>query len=173
MTPPPVDPGDPPADGSEPPPSDGGFEDGAGMDEGSSAAADLLWNEGLVFAPRAAADLEAGIVDTRLVALLAWIGQRHTIQVSYLKTGHAKYVAGTRKISNHWYGRAASIVAVDGVAVRPGRAAAKALWQEIARAPAALRPHELGAPWVAKLRGTRTFVEPGEIHLGFDGPTRL
>ena len=38
---------------------------------------------------------------------------------------------GTHKVSNHWYGRAATISEVDGQAVAPGSAAAAALWDQL------------------------------------------
>jgi hypothetical protein len=89
-----------------------------------------------------------------------------------IKTGHARHVAGTQRISNHWYGRAATIVEVDGHAVRPGSASAKALWREIQKAPRAFRPDEIGAPW-ANPANPRSFTGPDELktlHVGFDGP---
>ena len=91
----------------------------------------LLADDSLAFAPAAADDIAHHVADTRLVALLAWIAQRHGIVVTVIKTGHARYVAGTHKESNHWYGRAATISEVDGRPVSPGSQAAAALWNEL------------------------------------------
>jgi hypothetical protein len=102
--------------------------------------------------------------------LLSWIAQRHQIVVAVIKTGHPRYVTGTHKVSNHWYGRAASITEVDGQAVGPRSNAAAALWDQLQTAPKALRPNEVGAPWSIPNR-PRWFSGPGEqteIHVGFD-----
>jgi hypothetical protein len=130
----------------------------------------LLGNNSLAFAPAAADDIAHHVADKRLVALLAWIAQRYGVVVTVVKTGHARYVAGTHKESNHWYGRAATISEVDGQPVSPGSQAAAALWKELLTAPKALRPDEIGAPWSSPAN-PRWFTGPGErttLHLGFD-----
>jgi hypothetical protein len=135
-----------------------------------TTARGLLGDDAVAFAPAAADDLANGVADRRLVALLGWVAARHRIVVSVIKTGHARYVSGTHKVSNHWYGRAASISEVDGQAVGPGSHAAHVLWQELKAAPEALRPDEIGAPW-ADPSNPRWFGGPGEraeIHVGFD-----
>jgi hypothetical protein len=130
----------------------------------------LLANDALSFAPAAADDIAHGVADRRLVALLGWIALRHHIVVSVIRTGHSRYVAGTHKVSNHWYGRAATISEVDGEPVAPGSRAAAALWDELQLAPKALRPDEIGAPW-SDPANPRWFTGPdeqAEIHVGFD-----
>ena len=131
---------------------------------------DLLANDSLAFAPAAADDIAHHVADKRLVALLAWIAQRHGIVVTIIRTGHARYVAGTHKESNHWFGRAATISEVDGAPVSPGSHAAAALWDELQTAPRALRPDEIGAPW-SNPANPRWFTGPDEkatLHVGFD-----
>ncbi len=131
---------------------------------------DLLANDSLAFAPAAADDIAHHVADKRLVALLAWIAQRHGIVVTIIRTGHARYVAGTHKESNHWFGRAATISEVDGEPVSPGSHAAAALWDELQTAPRALRPDEIGAPW-SNPANPRWFTGPDEkatLHVGFD-----
>jgi hypothetical protein len=138
----------------------------------AATPASLLANDSLAFSPGAADDVSHGVADRRLVALLAWIAQRHGIVVTLIRTGHPKFVAGTHKISNHWYGRAATIVQVDGQPVNAGSSAARALWLELQRAPKALRPAEIGAPW-ASPANPRWFTGPDEastLHVGFDAP---
>jgi hypothetical protein len=130
----------------------------------------LLGNDAIAFAPAAADDIAHGIADRRLVSLLAWIAERHRIVVSVIKTGHPRFVTGTRKVSNHWYGRAATISEVDGRPVASGSAAAASLWDQLQTAPRAFRPDEIGAPWSAPGH-PRWFSGPGEqaeIHVGFD-----
>ncbi|MDX6597232.1 MAG: hypothetical protein QOE87_1119 [Gaiellales bacterium] len=130
----------------------------------------LLSDNSLAFAPPAADDIAHHVADTRLVALLAWMAQRHGVVVTVIRTGHARYVAGTHKVSNHWYGRAATISEVDGRPVSAGSEAAAALWNELLTAPKALRPDEIGAPWSSPAN-PRWFTGPGEkstLHVGFD-----
>lgn len=130
----------------------------------------LLSNDALAFAPAAADDIAHGVADRRLVGLLAWIAQHHRIVVTVIRTGHPRYVTGTHKVSNHWYGRAATISEVDGEPVAPGSRAAAALWDQLLRAPKSLRPTEIGSPW-ADPANPRWFTGPdeqAEIHVGFD-----
>jgi len=130
----------------------------------------LLGNDAIAFAPAAADDIAHGIADRRLVSLLAWIAERHRIVVSVIKTGHPRFVTGTRKVSNHWYGRAATISEVDGRPVSAHSDAAAALWKELLTAPRAIRPDEIGAPWSSPAN-PRWFTGPGEqatLHVGFD-----
>jgi hypothetical protein len=130
----------------------------------------LLSDDSLAFAPAAADDIAHHVADRRLVALLAWMAQRHGIVVTVIRTGHARYVAGTHKVSNHWYGRAATISEVDGRPVSASSDAAAALWKELQAAPEALRPDEIGAPWSSPAN-PRWFTGPGEgatLHVGFD-----
>ena len=140
---------------------------------GSALAAtpgSLLADNAIAFSPQAADDVAHGVADRRLVKLLAWIAERHQIVVRVIKTGHPRFVTGTHKVSNHWYGRAASISEVDGQAVAPGSASAAALWDQLQTAPKALRPDEIGAPWSVP-DNPRWFSGPGEqaeIHVAFD-----
>ncbi len=136
----------------------------------AATPASLLANDAIAFSPAAADDIAHHVADQRLISLLAWIAQRHHIVVTIIKTGHAKHVAGTHKISNHWYGRAATISEVDGEPVGPGSHAAATLWDELQTAPAPLRPTEIGAPW-SNPDNPRWFTGPGEkatLHVGFD-----
>ncbi|HEY1478737.1 MAG TPA: hypothetical protein VGF46_01835 [Gaiellales bacterium] len=140
----------------------------------SASAAGLLASSSIELTGAAAGDLRRGIVDSRLISLLGWISQTHSVAISEFKTGHGKYVAGTSKISNNWYGRAVTITAVDGLAVSPGSSGAHALWQALRTAPSAIRPSEIGAPW-ADPSNPRYYSGSDAlnvIHIGFDGPTQ-
>jgi hypothetical protein len=153
----------------------------AGSDDTSAAAqvsatgvptpASLLANNSIAFSPAAADDIAHGVADERLLALLGWMAVRHGIVVSVIKTGHARYVAGTHKESNHWFGRAATIVEVDGRPVTAGSSAAADLWKQLLTAPKPIRPAEIGAPWTAPGTSLRSFSGPDEqssLHVGFD-----
>jgi hypothetical protein len=143
----------------------------SGLDSALAATPkSLLANDAIAFSPAAADDIARGVADARLVHLLAWIAQRHQVVVSVVKTGHPRFVTGTHKVSNHWYGRAATISEVDGRPVAPGSGSAAALWNELQSAPKALRPDEVGAPW-SVAGNPRWFGGPSEqaeIHVGFD-----
>ena len=61
-------------------------------------------------------DIKAGLIDKRVLISLKYLagsGLRPT--VSSLKCGHSKYVAGGGRISDHWYGRAVDIAAINGI----------------------------------------------------------
>ena len=65
--------------------------------------------------PEAAADVRAGRVDLRVLAVLLALSERFTLgDVGPFVTGHAYYVAGKNGPSNHAFGRAVDIGSVDG-----------------------------------------------------------
>lgn len=134
-----------------------------------AAANDLLRNPRVVLTPNARADLEAGAVDARLVSLLAWVAERHTITISVFKTGHSKYTR-SGSISNHYYGRGADIFIVDGSPVSASNRAALNTVLEMARLEGELRPDELGHPFGAiGFPGGFTDADHRDhLHLGFD-----
>ncbi|MDP9069325.1 MAG: lytic transglycosylase domain-containing protein [Actinomycetota bacterium] len=134
-----------------------------------AAATDLLRNPRVVLTPNARADLEAGAVDERLVSLLSWIAQRHTITISVFKTGHSKYTR-SGSVSNHYYGRGADIFIVDGSPVSSKNDAAYRVVLEIAGLEGALRPSELGHPFgaVGFPGGFTDADHRDHIHFGFD-----
>jgi hypothetical protein len=155
-------------------PSSATEDDGTSSAVPAATAGELLESSAIDLAPAAADDLQQGIVDSRLVDLLAWITTDHSVAISEFKTGHGKYVTGTTRISNNWYGRGATITEVDGQPVSPGSAGARAVWQLLRTAPAAIRPSEIGAPWAdpANPRYYSGADAMNLIHIGFDGPTQ-
>jgi hypothetical protein len=107
------------------------------------------------------------------VNFLAWATQRRHIAVSVFKTGHSQYVAGTDRVSNHWYGRAADIYAVDGEDFSPSCRPCRGFVEEILSLGEG-RPHELGQPWsdVAAGAGWNVFADDAHAnhaHVGW-GP---
>jgi hypothetical protein len=58
-------------------------------------------------------DLASGLIDRRVVALLAWLGHSHTLIVTALRSDHSRYTS-EGNLSNHTFGRAVDIGAVDG-----------------------------------------------------------
>ncbi len=133
-----------------------------------AGAADLLHNPRVILSPQARADLAAGIVDERLVSLLTWISERHTITVSLFKTGHSKYTRSGR-VSHHYHGRAADIPYVDGIPVSRSSISGRNLLLQIAQLAEPLRPDEVGHPYrgIVFLGGFSDSDHSGHIHLGF------
>ncbi len=134
-----------------------------------AAARDLLRNPRVVLTPNARADLEAGIVDQRLVSLLAWVAERHTISLTVFKSGHSKYTR-SGSVSNHYYGRGADIFIVDGEPVSASSPSSRRLVLELDQLSGGLRPTELGHPFGAiGFPGGFTDADHRDhLHLGFD-----
>jgi len=74
---------------------------------GSSDPAVVLANPAIALTAVQRADLRAGAIDPRVVAILDWIGRGHRILVTALRGDH-------RPVGNHAAGRALDIGAVDG-----------------------------------------------------------
>lgn len=134
-----------------------------------AAATDLLRNPRVVLTPNARADLEAGAVDPKLVSLLAWVAERHTISITVFKTGHSKYTR-SGNISLHFSGSAADIFFVDGAPVSAHNGSAEALVLHVARVQGTLRPSELGHPFgaVGFPGGFTDADHRDHLHIGFD-----
>ena len=137
----------------------------------SASVAAVLDNPNIALCPACRQDLIDGVIDARLVDLLAWAGQGHQIAVSVLKTGHSRFVNGTNRISNHWEGRAADLYAVDGVAVSPSCDGCRTFAQEVVGLGAG-RPDEMGVPWADMVGagGWNVFSDgdhQSHLHLGY------
>ena len=134
-----------------------------------AAASDLLRNQRVVLTPNARADLEAGVVDQRLVSLLTWIAQRHTITITVFKTGHSKYTR-SGGVSLHYYGQAADVFIVDGASVSSGNSGAQEIVVDLGRLRGPVRPDELGHPFGAiGFPGGFTDADHRDhLHVGFD-----
>jgi hypothetical protein len=76
-------------------------------------AADVLRNPRMLLTDIQRADLASGAIDPRVVGVLALIGRTHTLLITALKSDHS-YLTANRTVSNHAYGRAVDISAVDG-----------------------------------------------------------
>ena len=108
----------------------------------------VLTHPNIELRPEARADIEAGLVDARVLGVLLFLASEHRLgSVGPFATGHSLYVEGTNTISNHAYGRAVDIPIVDGAAVSPSNQSARAVAQSLLSLDAPLRPEELGSPW--------------------------
>jgi len=140
----------------------------------ATSAAALVDNPNLTLSDEARGDLLAGVVDQRVVDYLASLVANHRIAVSVIKTGHNEFVAGTDRVSNHFYGRAVDIYAVDGVDVSASADGAHALAEQILQSAPPLRPDELGSPWpdLEKYPGAFSDADHAtHIHAGWRAST--
>ena len=108
----------------------------------------VVHHPNLALRPQAAADVEAGVVDARVLAVLLVLATHHQLgSIGPFVTGHGYYVSGTARPSNHVFGRAVDVFVVDGAAVSPGNDAARSVAEEVLALPEGLRPTEVGLPW--------------------------
>lgn len=124
----------------------------------------IIWTE------REREDIRNGLIDGRVMGLLAALARNHTITVVVLRSGHSRYVAGTTKESHHYHGRAVDITHIDGekVSATSRKAYALALWLD--SLPASLRPAEVGSPFVTLESRPGFFsdsMHTGHIHVGW------
>ena len=132
--------------------------------------ANVLDNPRIILTDTARADIEQGLIDGRILAMLEVASQRFTVAVSVLKTGHSPYVAGTTSFSQHFFGRAVDIYSVNGQNVSPLNPHAQALSVWLSQFPSELRPSEVGSPF-ASLLFPGAFSDAdhlNHIHVGFD-----
>jgi transglycosylase-like protein with SLT domain len=59
-------------------------------------------------------DIKSGAIDQRILNILGAISQQHQITISALRSDHSK-LTSSGNVSNHYYGRAMDIAAIDGV----------------------------------------------------------
>jgi hypothetical protein len=134
------------------------------------AAAAVLSHPRIHLRPQARRDVEAGIVDPRVLQILLVAASSHDLgSVGPLVSGHSYYVAGTNRASNHAFGRAVDIPVVDGEAVSVTNGAALDLARLLGTLAPPLRPDELGAPWKLEIEGVSTFTRShgDHLHAGF------
>lgn len=126
----------------------------------------VLTNPKIELRPEARADIEAGLVDERVLAALLRLAIDHRLsEVGPFVTGHSVYVSGTTRVSNHTVGRAVDIPVVDGRPVSVSNMAAKHAAQSLLQLPAKLRPDELGSPWYFPSSTVTSIVEQHDDHL--------
>ncbi len=138
----------------------------------AALATAVLANPNIELRPEAEADVRAGRVDPRVLAVLLALSERFSLAgVGPFVRGHSYYVAGTNRPSNHAFGRAVDIGTIDGELVSPANGAARQAALALASLPAPLRPDEIGSPF-AELSGLPGLFSDADhqdhIHLGFD-----
>jgi hypothetical protein len=116
-------------------------------------------------------DLRSSRLDARVAELLGVVtAHGWRVRVSCVKTGHSKHVHGTTRISNHYVWRAVDLDMVDGRPVGVGNVRARALARWLGGLRGALRPSEVGSPWVF---GPGPWFSDdghqGHVHIGYSG----
>jgi len=109
-----------------------------------NVASQINWNNLTLSNDLERQDIENGLLDQRIMALLALITQEHQLTISALRSDHSELTA-SGNVSNHFYGRAMDIAAVDGVSctdTSPSAPCAQ-LGYALARMSPPLHPTEL------------------------------
>jgi hypothetical protein len=118
-------------------------------------------------------DIKSGAIDPRIINLLGAISQQHTITISALRSDHPKY-ASSGNVSNHYYGRAMDIAAIDGVSctdVSPDGPCGT-IARQLGALPAGQEPTELiycfDPDGPANPNGFAQADHCNHVHVGFD-----
>lgn len=134
-----------------------------------STAALALIDDARVEVPDSARwDLEAGLVDDRVVELVRALAVDHELAITVFGTGHPANVFGTDRTSNHTAGRGVDIWAIDGRPVAAQRD--DPVIPSIIEQSLALGATEIGAPIDTDGRGGVVFtntVHHDHLHLAF------
>jgi Transglycosylase SLT domain len=134
--------------------------------------APIKWENLTILHEEARQDLERGAIDPRIVGLIGAITQSHQITISALRSDHSMYTS-EGNVSNHYFGRAMDIAAVDGVPCTDTDPAAPCatLGRTLAYLPAPAMPTELiycfdlDGPGPAFARADHC----DHVHVGYDG----
>jgi hypothetical protein len=107
-------------------------------------AAQINWDNLILSNDLELRDIQAGMLDQRITGLLALMTQEHQVTISSLRSDHSMMTA-SGNVSNHYYGRAMDIAAVDGVSCTDTSPTAPCaeLGFALAQLPAPLHPDEL------------------------------
>ncbi len=118
-------------------------------------------------------DIQSGAIDPRIINLIGAISQQHTITISALRSDHSRSTS-SGNVSNHYYGRAMDIAAIDGVPctnVSPDGPCGT-LARQLGALPAGQEPTELIYCWdpdgPANPNGFAQADHCDHIHVGFD-----
>jgi hypothetical protein len=118
-------------------------------------------------------DIQSGAIDPRILNLLGAISQQHTIRISALRSDHSRNTA-SGNVSNHFFGRAMDIAAIDGVPcteVSPDGPCGT-IARQLGALPAGQEPTELiycfDPDGPANPNGFAQADHCDHIHVGFD-----
>jgi hypothetical protein len=143
--------------------------DGTGGPPSREALA-LLANKNVVLDTDGVADIRAGRIDPRIIAVLTKLAEAHTITVSAMCSDHPKFTTGG-SVSNHYFGRGADIAAIDGRPVTAANATAREVTSGLSALDPSYRPDEIGSPWAIPGPGYFTdAASQDKIHVAFKQP---
>jgi hypothetical protein len=137
-----------------------------------TAAAPINWSNLTLSNDLELNDLMSGAIDPRIVGLIGAITQEHQLTISSLRSDHSEYTA-SGYVSNHFFGRAMDIAAVDGVSCTETAIDAPCanLARTLAYLPEPVHPTELIYCFDVDGPGM-AFALPDHcdhVHAGFDG----
>jgi cell wall-associated NlpC family hydrolase len=134
----------------------------------SPGALALLENKNVVLDGHGIADIKAGRIDPRVVAVLTKLSEDHKITVSCMCSDHPTLTAGG-SVSNHHFGRGMDIAAIDGKPVNAANPIARAVAGELSSLDPNYRPDEIGTPWpISSKLGYFTDADHSDhIHVAF------
>lgn len=133
-------------------------------------ATDINWDNLQILNPTAANDLQSGQIDRRVINLLSLLTQRYSLLVSSLRSDHGMMTT-SGNVSNHFYGRAVDIAAVNGVSCTDMSATSPCseVGRILAGLPAGAKPTELIYGYDLDGPGPAFAMadHSGHIHAGF------
>ena len=161
-----------------------GFPCRAGL---SGDARELLDNPNVILTRDSQrADLEEGLIDPRIIGVLAWMARDHVITITSLRTDHSPCAGGASNersdgscvagLSNHGFGRAADVSVLDGEHVSPSSGIARGVVDAILAADGQLGLTELGQPFYDRSVGqvyVFTAAHSDHIHVGIDADAAI
>jgi hypothetical protein len=106
----------------------------------------LLANPRVVFDATGIADLQAGRIDPRIVAVLAKLAQTHTLTIVAMCSDVSKFTSGGT-VSPGYLGRGVDIGAIDGIIVSPANMTAREVASELSSLEPSYRPDRIGSPF--------------------------
>jgi hypothetical protein len=107
----------------------------------------LLANPRVGFDATGIADLQAGRIDPRIVAVLAKLAQTHTLTVVAMCSDVPKFTSGGSVLPGY-LGRGVDIGAIDGIVVSPANMTAREVAADLSSLDASYRPDRIGSPFV-------------------------
>ena len=133
----------------------------------SPEALALLDNKNVVLDGDGVADVKAGRIDPRVIAVLTKLSESHKITVSCMCSDHPELTTGG-SVSNHHLGRGADIAAIDGAPVNATSPLARDVATELGALSSSYRPDEVGTPWAIAAPGYFTDADHQDhLHVGF------
>jgi len=118
-------------------------------------------------------DIQSGAIDPRIINLIGAISQQHTITISSLRSDHSRNTS-SGNVSNHYYGRAMDIAAIDGIPctnVTPDGPCGT-IARQLGALPPGQEPTELIYCWdpdgAANPNGFAQADHCDHVHVGFD-----